>query len=85
MVDEFNEERARDFTLDCLRATGQLIKANDALVMQILMGELGAPDEATARSFLVRMYLLLGMVAEKVSKSNDLRDALAKPGGKEMH
>lgn len=85
MVDEFNEERARQFTIDSLRATAELLKANRDLVLKILVEDLGAPNEEAARNFDARMQLLLGIVAGTVAKSKSLHDAMAKPGSKEMH
>jgi hypothetical protein len=78
MVDGFNEDRAREWTVECLRGAGSTLHCNREMCIQILMDMMGAPDERVAGDFLDRMILLLGIVSGKVSIGKIL-DASTKP------
>jgi hypothetical protein len=85
MTEEFNEERARDATIETLRHAAMTLHVNRELCIQILREHCGAPGDAQAAYFLNTVDKLLGFVAVHV-QAGQIRDAATKaPAGNAVH
>jgi hypothetical protein len=67
--DEFNPERARDFTINSVLLARETVKANLEELLPLVMTKLKAPSESHAKGAILLALDVLMVLAEEIKQS----------------